>query len=64
MVILHLVLMFLKFVWEKGVISHSSYLNVLKIRMEMRVNDLNRQIYLYLKMNLQHWSMINLLDFL
>ena len=64
MVILHLVWMFLKFVWEKGVISHSSYLNVLKIRMEMRVNDLNRQIYLYLKMNLQHWYMINLLDFL
>ena len=64
MVILHLVLMFLKFVWEKRVISHSSYLNVLKIRMEMRVNDLNKQIYLYLKMNLQHWSIINLLDFL
>ena len=46
----------------KGVISSSSYLDVLKIRMEMRGNDLNRQIYPYLKMNLQHWSMINLLD--
>ena len=64
MIILHLVLMFLKFVWEKGVINHSSYLDILKIRMKMRVNDLSRQIYLYLKMNLQHWYMINLLDFL
>ena len=36
----------------KGVISLSSYLNVLKIRMEMRENDLNRQIYPYLKMDL------------
>ena len=35
-----------------GVISPSSYLNVLKIRMEMRENDLNRQIYPYLKMDL------------
>ena len=31
-----------------GVISHFSYLDVLKIRMEMRGNDLNRQIYPYL----------------
>ena len=38
------------------------YFDVLKIRMEMRGNDLNRQIYLYLKMDLQHWSMINLFD--
>ena len=37
---------------ENGVISPSSYLNVLKIRMEMRENDLNRQIYPYLKMDL------------
>ena len=44
----------------KGVIKHSSYLDVLKIRMERRGNDLNRQIYPYLKMDLQHWSMINL----
>ena len=28
----------------------------------MRGNDLNRQIYPYLKMDLQHWFMINLLD--
>ena len=54
MVILHLVWMFLKFVWENGVISHSSYLDVLKIKRERRVNDLNRQIYPYLKMDLQH----------
>ena len=46
----------------KGVISPFSYLDVLKIRMEERENDLNRQIYLYLKMDLQHWSIINLLD--
>ena len=38
----------------KGVISHSSYLDVLKIRMEMRGNNLNKQIYPYLKMDLQH----------
>ena len=54
--------MFLKLVRGKGVISPSSYLDVLKIRMEMRENYLNRQIYPYLKMDLQHWSMINLLD--
>ena len=62
MVIIYLVQMFLKLVRGKGVISHSSYLDVLKIRMEMRENYLNRQIYPYLKMDLQHWSMINLLD--
>ena len=62
MVILHIVRMFLKLVRGKGVISHYSCLDVLKIRMERRGNDLNRQIYSYLKMNLQHWSMINLLD--
>ena len=62
MVILHLVWMFLKLVRGKGVINPPSCLDVLKIRMEMRGNDLNRQIYPYLKMDLQHWSMINLLD--
>ena len=62
MVILHLVWMFLKSIREKGVISYSSCLNILKIRRERRGNDLNRQIYLYLKMNLEHWSMINLVD--
>ena len=62
MVILHLVWMFLKLVRGNGVISHSFYLDFLKIRMEMRENYLNRQIYPYLKMDLQHWSMINLLD--
>ena len=44
----------------KGVISHSSYLDVLEIRVERRVNNLNRQIYPYLKMDLQYWSIINL----
>ena len=62
MVILHLVWMFLKLVREKRVISPSPYLDVLKIRMERRENNLNRQIYPYLKMDLQHRSMINLLD--
>ena len=62
MVIIYLVQMFLKLVRGKGVISLSPYLDVLKIRMEMRGNYLNRQIYPYLKMDLQHWSMINLLD--
>ena len=62
MVLLHPIWMFLKLVREKGVISPSSCLNVLKIRIEMRENDLNRQIYPYLKMNLQHWYMINFLD--
>ena len=60
MVILYLVWMFLKLVNGKGVINPSSCLDVLKIRMKMRGNDLNRQIYLYLKIDLQHWSMINL----
>ena len=63
MVILHLVWMFLKLVRGKIVTSHSSCLDVLKIMMKMRGNDLNRQIYPYLKMDLQHWSMINLLDY-
>ena len=40
------------------------YLDVLKIMMKMRENDLNRQIYTYLKMDLQHWFMINLLDYI
>ena len=40
--------MFLKLVRVKGVISHSSYLDVLKIMMEKRGNDLNGQIYPYL----------------
>ena len=62
MVILDLLWMFLKSVREKGVTSPSSYLDVLKIRKEMRRNDLNRQNYPYLKMDLQHWSIINLLD--
>ena len=62
MVILHLIWMFLKLVRGIGVISPSSCLDVLKIRREMRENDLNRQIYPYLKMDLQHWSMINLLN--
>ena len=60
MVPLYLVWMFLKLVRGKGVISPSSCLDVLKIRMERRENDINRQIYPYLKMNLQHWSIINL----
>ena len=54
MVILYLVWMFLKLARANGVISSSSCLDVLKIRMEMRGNDLNRQIYPYLKINLQH----------
>ena len=62
MVPLHLVWIFLKLVRGKEVISSSPCLDVLKIRMERRGNDLNRQIYPYLKMDLQHWSMINLLD--
>ena len=61
MVILHLVWMFLKLVKRKGVISPSSCLDVLKIRMKRKGNDLNIKIYPYLKMDLQHWSMINLL---
>ena len=62
MVILHLIWMFLKLVRGKGVISPSSYLDVLKIMVEMNGNDLNKQIYPYLKMDLQHQSMIDLLD--
>ena len=54
MVILYPVWMFLKLVRGKGVISPSSCLDILKIRMEKRGNDLNRQIYPYLKMDLQH----------
>ena len=52
MVIFDLVWMFLKLVRGKKVISPSSCLDVLKIRIERRVNDLNKQIYPYLKMNL------------
>ena len=52
MVVLYLIWMFLKLVKGKGVISHSSCLDVLKIRMKMRGNDLNRQIYPYLTMDL------------
>ena len=62
MVSLYLVWMFLKLVRGKRLISSSFYLDVLKIRREGRRSDLNRQIYSYLKMNLQHWSMINFLD--
>ena len=43
-----------KLVKGKGVISLFSYLDVLKIMMEMKGNDLNKKIYPYLKMNLQH----------
>ena len=53
-VILYLIWMFLKLVRGKRIISHSSYLDILKIRMEKRGNDLNRQIYLYLKIYLRH----------
>ena len=60
MIILYLIWMFLKLIREKGVISPFSYLDDFKIRMEKRGNDLNRQIYSYLKMVLQNWSMINL----
>ena len=59
MIILHLIWMFLKLVRGKGVVNPSSYLDVLKIRMERRGNDINRKIYPYLKMDLQYWSMIN-----
>ena len=38
----------------KRVISNSFCLDVLKIRMENRGNNLNRQIYPYLKMDLQY----------
>ena len=56
MIILHLVWMSLKLVRGNGVISHSLCLDVLKIRMERRGNDLNKQIYPYLKMDLQQIS--------
>ena len=62
MVPLHLVWMFLKLVRGMGVISPSSCLDVFKIKMEIKENDLNREIYPYLKIDLQHQSMINLLD--
>ena len=62
MIILHLIWMFLKLVKGKGIISPSFCLAVLKLRRERRGNNLNRQIYPYLKMDLQHCSMINLLD--
>ena len=52
MVILHLVWMFLKLVRGKIVTSHSSCLDVLKIMMKMKGNDLNKQICPYLKIDL------------
>ena len=61
-VILHILLMFLKLIREKRVVNLSSYFDVSKIMMKMRGNDLTGQIYSYLKMDSQHWSMINLLD--
>ena len=54
MIPLYLVWMFLKLARGKGEISPSSCLDVLKIRMERKINDLNRQIYPYLKMDLPH----------
>ena len=57
---LHLVWMFLKLVRGNRVISFSPYLDVFKIKMERRGNNKNGQIYPYLKMDLQHWSIINL----
>ena len=54
MIPLYLVWMYLKLVRGKRVISHSSYLDILKIRKERRVNDLNRKFYPHLKMDLQH----------
>ena len=54
MIIFYLVWMSLKLVRGKGVINPSPYLDVLKIKMEKRGNDLNRLIYPYLKMDLQH----------
>ena len=62
MIPLHLVWMFLKLVRGNGVINPSSCLDVLKIRMERRGNNLNRRIYPYLKIDLQPWFMINLLN--
>ena len=60
MIPFYLVWIFLKLARGKGVISSSSYLDVLKIRMERRENYLNRQINPYLKIDLQYWFMINL----
>ena len=54
MIISHLIWMFLKSVSGKGVINPSSCLDVLKIIIEMRENNLNKQIYSYLKIDLQH----------
>ena len=54
MIPLYLVWMFLKLAKGKRVISPSSCLDVLKIRMERRRNNLNRQIYPYLKMDMPH----------
>ena len=56
MIILHLVWMYSKLVRGNGVTSHSLCLDVLKIRMERRGNDLNKQIYPYLKIDLQQIS--------
>ena len=54
MVILHLIWMFLKLIRGNGVISPSSCLDVLKIMIKMRGNDLNRQIYPYLNYLFSH----------
>ena len=54
MVILLIVWMFLKLVKGKGVISHSSCFDILKIKMERRGNDLNKQIYPYLNYLFSH----------
>ena len=54
MVIIYLIWMLLKLVRGNGVISHFPCLDVLKIKMERKGNNLNRYIYPYLKMDLQH----------
>ena len=54
MIPLYLVWMFLKLARGKGVSNPSSFLDVLKIRMERGKNDLNRQIYPFLKIDLPH----------
>ena len=59
MIILHLVWMFLKLVMGKGVISPSSCLDVLKIRMERKGNGLNRKIYPYLNYLFSHETKID-----
>ena len=56
--------MFLKLVRGKEVSSPSSCFDVFKIRIKRRKNNLNRQIYLYLKIDLQHWLMINMINLL